>query len=104
VATNKNDVSEDLQPEQHKLLTNQSFFTPQPEEDEFSLDLRELPDGRYLAEVEEITLGTGRESKQPYFNVKFRLLEPDEYLGHNIWSILSFAPRAVRWGQVRSCR
>ncbi len=97
MAINKPDASNDPQPEPHKPFMERSVGTSQPAEDDYSLDLRELPDGRYVAEVEEITLSVGRESKQPYFNVKFRLLEPEEYLGHNIWAILSFAPRARSW-------
>lgn len=68
-----------------------------PERVDLNLDLTELPDGRYFARVAQVNLAFGRESNKPYFDVEFVIEEPEAYADRSVWSVLSFAPRALRW-------
>jgi hypothetical protein len=62
----------------------------------FDLDLAEIPPGSYLAKVTDLRLATGP-SGYAYYDVAFVVQEPREHSGRHINTILSFAPRSLRW-------
>lgn len=54
-----------------------------------------VPAGRYTIEVASVELREGKNSGEPYYNMRVTIVDHDDYSGRGIFTMLSFSERAL---------